>query len=547
MRVLPAGGRALLIELAGLDEVLALLASLHADPLPGVDDLIPAARTLALGYDPDVTGPGAILAALAARDLDSPPPETGREVEIPVIYDGADLDEVATLTGLTRTEVIARHTATPWRAAFSGFAPGFCYLTGGDPLLLSVPRRASPRPSVPAGSVALAGGFSAVYPRQSPGGWQLIGTSPVGMWDIDRAPPALLAPGDLVRFTRYAPRRASPKAAAPPPDPQPATAPPTQPPASLPAPLPGASAQPATLPPSPPQARLDILAAPFPALIQDGGRRGHAGQGVSVSGAADRGAWRALNRLLGNPSGTPALEIIGGGLRLRATAPCTLAMTGAPRRITGAGGPLASHTAFALNAGDEIEIGPPEAGVYGYLGARGGFSVQPVLGSAARDTLAGIGPAPLTEGGWLGLAGQRARPLGPPICAPDLPRPGDLVWLDAIMGPRDDWFSASARAGFLADEWRVTPQSSRIGKRLKGDRPLIRHQPRELPSEATTRGSIQIPHSGQPVLFLADPPLTGGYPVIATIAPHHLDLASQAPPGARLRFRPIPPPKGLPA
>ncbi|NHF73443.1 5-oxoprolinase subunit B/C family protein [Paracoccus xiamenensis] len=506
MRFLPAGENALLVQLGSLDEVLSLHASLRAKPVPGMAEMIPAAETLLIGFDPYRISAAELAAEIAPRDLSHRDAGTGREVEIPVDYDGQDLDEVAALTDLSRAEVIARHTGTPWLAAFNGFAPGFCYLTGGDPAL-DVPRRATPRTEIPAGSVALAGTFSGVYPQSSPGGWQIIGTAPVPMWDLNRDPPALLAPGDRVRFVDQA------KAGR----------------------LRSQPARPSTPELTPPAARWDILAAPFPALLQDAGRVGLADQGIAASGSVDQGALRALNRLLGNSPGTAALEVLGGGLRLRATAPCTVAATGAPRQMQVNGAPFASHRVIALDAGDELALGPADSGTYGYLGVRGGFTVEPVLGSAATDTLAQIGPKVLRAGDWLGLAGARAEAVQPPLAQPALPRPGDLVEIEVTMGPRADWFTPQVQAQFLAQDWLVTPQSSRVGKRLEGQ-PLQRDA-RELPSEATPAGAIQIPHSGQPVLFLADHPLTGGYPVMAVVAAHHLDLAAQVPPGARIRFR----------
>lgn len=205
--VLPAGPQALLLEVAGLDEVLALDAALRdavthgRGPWASVTDVVPAARTVLLH-----TRPGADLAALATASRTLGPlsnPGGGGcsegEVEIVVSYDGADLAEVASMTGLTPSEVVRAHTSTLWRVAFGGFVPGFGYLIGGDPLL-QVPRRESPRTQVPAGSVALAGEFTGVYPRASPGGWQLVGTTDAVLWDPDRSPPAVLTPGTLVRF-----------------------------------------------------------------------------------------------------------------------------------------------------------------------------------------------------------------------------------------------------------------------------------------------------------------------------------------------------------
>ena len=199
MKVLPYGDAALLVELDDLDAVLALAAAVRASRFDGVLDVVPAARTVLV-----VTEPGTSLDPLAARVTSlSPAPSAdmaaSEAVEIEVVYDGPDLAEVARLTGLGEDEVVAAHTGTPWRIAFGGFAPGFAYLTGGDPRL-SVPRRDEPRTTVPAGAVGLAGEYSGVYPRPSPGGWQLIGRTDVVLWDAERDPPALLAPGGSVRF-----------------------------------------------------------------------------------------------------------------------------------------------------------------------------------------------------------------------------------------------------------------------------------------------------------------------------------------------------------
>ncbi len=193
MRLLPCGDRALLLDCESLDEARRWHAAL-VDATP--DQIVLGARTVLVHGDPP-----------RIRDLverTSPPDRlddmaTATTVEIPVIYDGPDLAEVAALTGLSATEVVAAHTGTPWRTAFGGFAPGFSYLVDGDPRL-RVPRRSTPRTVVPTGSVGLAGEFSGVYPRSSPGGWQLIGRTDLPMWDTGRDPAALLLPGTVVQF-----------------------------------------------------------------------------------------------------------------------------------------------------------------------------------------------------------------------------------------------------------------------------------------------------------------------------------------------------------
>ena len=199
MRVLPSGSTALLVELDGLDEVLGLYAALVAEPLEGVVDVVPAARTVLLVTDPAVTTLAAVEQAV--RQARPRTDRGGHEdlVELPVVYDGADLADVAGLLEVEPAEVVRRHTGAQWTVAFCGFAPGFGYLTqdGGG---WDVPRRSTPRTKVPPGSVALAGEFSGVYPRESPGGWQLIGRTDVAVFDLGRDPAALLRPGVRVRF-----------------------------------------------------------------------------------------------------------------------------------------------------------------------------------------------------------------------------------------------------------------------------------------------------------------------------------------------------------
>ena len=199
MRLLRCGRTGVLVELASLDEVLGLFRALDAERPPGVVDLVPAARTLLLTVDPARAALGDVEQAVRAVRVEEGSLEGSELVEIPVAYDGEDLDEVASLLGVGSEEVVERHAARPWTVAFCGFMPGFGYLVepGGG---WDVPRRATPRTKVPAGSVGLAGEFSGIYPRASPGGWQLIGRTDVEVFDLDREPPALLAPGTRVRF-----------------------------------------------------------------------------------------------------------------------------------------------------------------------------------------------------------------------------------------------------------------------------------------------------------------------------------------------------------
>ena len=506
-RILPCGPHALLLEFDTLDEVLAAHSRLRGE----IDaELVPAARTiLVVARNPaELTGAiEELLAESGGASTGSP----GREVEVPVVYDGEDLAEVARLTGLGVDEVIAAHTETPWRAAFGGFAPGFVYLVGGDPRL-RVPRLASPRTRVPAGSVALADEFSGVYPTSSPGGWRLIGRTDVALFDPAMSPPALIAPGDTVRFV-------------------PLLEPGTKP-------LPEARRF-ASWPGSRSGRRLIVERALLPVLVQDRGRPGLEAVGVTASGAADRGAYELGQRMVGNEGGEAALEITLGQAAFTAVGTMTAVLTGAPCPAAVGGRAVSHATVFTVGDGETLTLGAPATGLRTYLSVRGGVDIPAVLGSRSRDTLGGLGPAPLLAGDTVGID-EGAPGWAPAVDhVPQAPRP-DVAVLRYLPGPREDWLAEAADAagtGALAGStWTVGDAVDRVGARLVGA-PLPRRGG-ELPSEGAVRGAIQLPPSGQPVLFLADHPPTGGYPVVGVLADESADLAAQLRPGDAVRLEP---------
>lgn len=526
LAVRPVGTTAVLAELSGLHDVLALQALLLEHPLPGQVDVLAAAQTVMVKADSPAAA-RRMAALLPEMDLTVTAHADGKLVVIEAVYDGEDLAEVGRLTGLGPDGVVAAHTGQVWTVAFGGFAPGFGYMVGENQSL-EVPRRSSPRTAVPAGSVALAGNYSAVYPRKSPGGWQLIGRAAARMWDLSREQPALAAPGDRVQFKAV---RELVEVS-------------------------GAAAEPAPAPSVPPvHSGLHILAPGLQSLVQDLGRPGHAGLGVSTAGALDRSSVRRANRLVGNQPSAAVVESVAGGLRVQAVGDQVLAVTGAPSALTvvapsdpedGAGEsdggrprqvrevPMA--TPFALLDGETLAIGPPDRGFRTYLAVRGGVEADAVLGSRSTDTMSGIGPEPLAAGQLLGVgAATSSNVVGNPELQPEYPDAGVTV-LDLVPGPRDDWFDAAALESLCSQDWAVTPRSNRVGMRLAGE-PLRRSRDGELPSEGTMAGALQIPPDGQPVLFLADHPITGGYPVIGVVVDQQLDRAAQIPIGGSIRFR----------
>jgi biotin-dependent carboxylase-like uncharacterized protein len=279
---------------------------------------------------------------------------------------------------------------------------------------------------------------------------------------------------------------------------------------------------------------IEVLSpGPF-TTVQDLGRPGYAALGVSPSGAADRSSLRLANRLVGNDESAAGLEMTFGGLHARIHALTTVALTGAPCAAFLEGRGIGMNGPIFVRPGQQLRIGTPPRALRTYLAVGGGLDVPTVLGSRSTDVLSGLGPAVLTAGTRLPIGGQPARfpniDLAPTRGYTDTPT------LDILPGPRDDWFTAEALAALCSAAYQVTKDSNRIGARLHGP-VLARAAEQELPSEPTVRGALQVLPGGQPVLFLADHPVTGGYPVIAVVAERDVDRAAQLRPGDGVRFR----------
>ncbi|MFC7843451.1 biotin-dependent carboxyltransferase family protein [Streptomyces sp. NPDC057382] len=278
---------------------------------------------------------------------------------------------------------------------------------------------------------------------------------------------------------------------------------------------------------------LAVVRAGALTTVQDLGRPGHAHLGVPRSGALDRPAADLVNRLTGNPSGAAVLETTLDGCALRPRSDVTVAVAGAPCRVTVDGRPAAWCAPLRVPAGALLDIGPALTGVRTYVGVGGGVAVERVLGSRSTDLLSGLGPPPLTDGTVLPLGrptGVHARVDVAPQPAP----PAELV-LRVTLGPREDWFTPQALGTFVSRPYRVSSASNRIGLRTEGPA-LERARAGELPSEGMVLGAVQVPPDGRPVVFLADHPTTGGYPVIAVVRAADLPAAAQATPGTPVRF-----------
>lgn len=284
---------------------------------------------------------------------------------------------------------------------------------------------------------------------------------------------------------------------------------------------------------------IEVLAPGPLATVQDRGRPGLAALGVGRSGAADVTALCLANRMLGNPDDAAAIEVTFGGLEVRAHGGTYVVLTGAPcpMRLEQPEHPdrqVSANSVIWLPDGATLRLGVPTSGLRSVLAIRGGIAVPPVLHSRSTDVLAGLGPDPLAAGTRLPVGaptGELPDVDLAPVCAPT---DGEVV-LRVVEGPRADWFTDAAREALVAETYEVSAESNRVGMRLQGPE-LTRSREAELPSEGMVQGALQVPPTGQPTLFLADHPVTGGYPVIATVVAADLPLAAQARPGQRLRF-----------
>jgi len=523
------GDRALLADLHDLDTVLAARDALDATRPDGVEDIVPAACTVAVLFDPRTARLDTVrtwldrtLREVATHDGRTAA-RTAHEVVIKAVYDGEDLAEAARLAGVGIDELVRRHTEETWRVAFGGFAPGFGYLVAEEEWF-EVPRRPSPRTVVPAGSVALAGGFSGVYPREGPGGWQLIGRTDAPLWRPRSSPSALLTPGTVVRFRAVESLTSGE-------------------PSGGSSPVPAAVSTPALDSAAPPASSpsITVLRAGPQLLVEDLGRAGTASIGAGRAGALDRAALRLANRLVGNAEHAAGLEVVVG-TELRFERPTWLAVTGARGGLRLGGHPIEPDVAVLARAGDVLSLGIAEHGLRYVIALRGGVDVPLELGSASTDIGARLGPAALTDGDTIVVGGNSTGDI-PAVDALTISSPTDAeVHVHVVPGPREDWFADEAVEAFYDTEWEVTQQSNRVGARLRSPSGVTLAQAEtragaELASEAMVPGAIQVPPSGEPTVLLADGPVTGGYPVIAVVTDADLDSFAQLRPGQRVRFR----------
>lgn len=441
----------------------------------------------------------------------------GETIDVPCRWDGADLGEVGTATGLGPDGVVAALTGVSLRVACTGFAPGFAYLEGLPDVLCSVGRRPAPRTVVPGGSVAVAGGFAGIYPYPTPGGWQLLGTTPMQLFDPAHPPYARLRAGQEVRFSDVGDWPTDAPALGAPQCPSAAQGPPV----------------------------LQVEDPGFLTLIEDAGRVGFAGIGVPTAGPVDAHAHVLANRLVGNDAGAAALEATVVGPRLRCVASGHLAVVGSRCQPMLDGRPVPVGTPLPVGPGQMLDVGRLSGAPRATVAVAGG--IAPVertagdLGSTSTDTLSKLGPGPLAAGDLLARAGPPG-PMGGQL-APVWEQwfqaggVGTCTVLRVLAGPHPEWFSCAALEDLTAVSWAVTADSDRVGVRLRGlGGAGVRPRAGELRSQPMVTGAVQVPPDGQPVILLADHATHGGYPVVAVVIDADIALAGRVGPGSSVQF-----------
>ncbi|NLS09637.1 carboxyltransferase domain-containing protein [Nesterenkonia sp. MY13] len=556
------GQRALMLDLESLAEVLAYHQQLNSEPLPGQVEATPAASNLLIDFR---SRRDAAAAPRRLRRIKPKPftPAPAEPIDLEVNYTGADLHAVAEAVGMSVEALINWHSSTTWIAAYAGTRPGLVAATPEQLIGRKRLRKAEIPPMVPrkteaaalpAGSVALADQLSTSCPMEHTADWQIIGHTNAALWDPHRSQPALLYPGDRIRYRAV-------------------TETITVSPPSCPAPPKLADTD----------AVIEVLNTGAQTLIQDLGRPGRRHQGLSRSGAADTPALRQANQLVGNDDAAAGFEVLYGGLELTVHQTSVLAVTGAEAPLTvhsrqpnehrsnmalnGTGGgpseeetgiPAAEDTRevplrapFWMFPGERLRLGTPATGIRNYLAISGGLAAPTALGSSATDIRSGMGPAPVAAGDRFGLLGAPSGFVGIADVAPtSLPAAQGPTTLRFIPGPHDHLFAAKNTPTGIATLqtgcWEVDTDSNRVGLRL--NRPETESSPRlsppaEIPQQAEplVRGAIQIQPEAGPLLFLTDHPVTGGYPVLGVVVREDLGLAAQLPPGTGIRFQAVDP------
>lgn len=482
-----------------LELILRLRRILELHPVAGIVDIVSSFDTIAVHFQP--ADGRKILEHLTSLSLDEAgghPPFSGQTFTIPVAYGGSGLEALADAKNLTVEELIDLHQGAEYTVAAIGFSPGFPYLLG-LPAPLHHPRLGSPQ-KVAAGSVAVAGEQAGIYPFASQGGWHVIGRTDLTLFDPRRDPPALLQPGDRVRFGTAEKLRETDST----PDPETASA------------------------------GIHVIEPGALSSIQDHGRWGRQHFGVSPGGAADPVLASVANRLVGNPDDAAVIECTMTGPVLRFDSGARVAWVGWADESSG--------RPHEIKAGGEIDLRRRMRHLRGYLAVAGGIDVPEILGSRATDLRA-------LFGGHHGrtLQADDILPIGKADTSPPLsgrwhvswPQPeGRLIEIRYLRGMQADWFNTDSSRTFQESFYEISPASDRTGTRLNGAR-LELKEPREMVSQPVVFGSVQVPPHGQPIVLMSERQTIGGYPQIGHVISADIPRLARAWPGTKVRFRQV--------
>lgn len=602
IKYLTAGDSAIVVEFGNrideeINQKVRMLADLlEREKVSGIVDTLPTFRSLMVCFDPALIDRENLLALLKRKSgaLSGNGNSVKRVIEIPVCYGarfGADLKDVAAHSGLTYDEVIALHSGRDYRIYMLGFLPGFSYLGGMDEKL-ATPRLSNPRVKIPAGSVGIGGEQTGIYPLDSPGGWRLIGATPVRTYDPEREEPILFAAGDYLRFVPvslfdyYDIRRMvdrgeyycrvyeNGK--------------------ECPGRLAGVDLDKKDViiidlvsghsgerqDAGTSAGTMKILMPGFLTTVQDFGRVGYQKYGFTVCGVMDRVSYALANELVGNPAGAAVLECTMAGPTVIMQADTKIAVTGADMKPLLNGQPIPMNEAVLVKQGDTVALGVAETGCRAYLAAAGGINVPLQMGSRSTNMKCRIGgyqgrkltagdvlplgeerrltdmsqelsaaqeklksqPSGETYNGGAGStkpekqnAEQRVRQLLEESLAAVRASAKKEVLLHVIPGPQEEYFTPQGISNFYQNSYTLTGDCDRMGYKLEGAA-VEAVNGADIISDGIAFGAVQIPPNGKPIIMLADRQTTGGYAKIGTVAEADLPKLAQLRPGKVIRF-----------
>ncbi|HTM04788.1 MAG TPA: 5-oxoprolinase subunit PxpB [Vicinamibacterales bacterium] len=507
-----AGDAAVLLRLGAVMDpevnarAMAVADAVRQSQLPGIRDVVSTIRSVVVYFDPVQVDLAAVSRALHSASAATPPASGGRSHEIAVAYGGdggPDLAEVARWAQMSEQKVSACHAAAEYRVYMLGFQPGFAYLGRVDPQI-AIGRRATPRLRVPAGSVGIAGRQTGIYPYESPGGWQIIGRALESVFDPLADRPVRFAPGDTVRF------RIEPGTAA------------SLPGRAVSGRSPASSARLTRSAPPDTARAITVLRPGLFTTVQCGSRWGRQSLGYPVSGPMDPLSHAIANLAVGNARDAAALEVTIAGPELRLEHDAMIAIAGANLSATLDGAPIPAQSPVSCRADSVLRFGERRTGARVYVAFDGGIEAE-----------ADWPVKPLVIGQVLGLRSER-NATGRTIRASEN-LPAGAATLRVLPGPQDDVAPLGALEWLVATQFAISPQSNRMGYRLKGASALSARA-EEMISDGTFFGAIQVPPSGDPILLMADRQTTGGYPQVATVISADLPRAGQLAPGDRVTF-----------